>query len=63
MNTEREKLKKMVFLLFSFSRIDLIFIRLSLTQHDIIINYDKVVTKMVSCCYSHDIILVAIVMR
>lgn len=41
---------------------DLIFIAFALTQHDTIINDVKLVTKEVSCCYSHDIILVAIVM-
>lgn len=41
---------------------DLIFIAFALTQRDIIINDVKLVTKEVSCCYSRDIILVAIVM-
>lgn len=48
--------------LFLLSPNDLIFIAFALTQHDIIINDVKLVTKEVSCCYSRDIILVAIVM-
>lgn len=42
---------------------DQMFIAFALTQHDIIINEVKMVTKEVSCCYSRDIILVAMVMR
>lgn len=41
---------------------DLTFIAFTLTQHDIIINDVKLVTKELSCCYSCDIILVAMVM-
>lgn len=48
--------------IFLFPQNDLIFIACALTQHDIIINDVKLVTKEVSCCYSRDIILVAIVM-
>ena len=48
--------------LFLLSPNYLIFIAFALTQHDIIINDVKLVTKEVSCCYSRDIILVAIVM-
>ena len=47
--------------LFLLSPNDLILIAFALTQHDIIINEVKLVTKEVSCCYSRDIILVAIV--
>lgn len=35
----------------------------ALTQRDIVINDVKLVTKEVSCCYSRDIILVAMVTR
>lgn len=48
--------------IFHFPQNDLIFIACALTQHGIIINDVKLVTKEVSCCYSRDIILVAIVM-
>lgn len=42
---------------------DRVFTAFALTQHDIVINDVKLVTKEVSCCYSRDIILVAMVTR
>lgn len=59
---EHSKVKTEVFIFHFLQRTECS-LAFALTQHDIVINDVKLVTKEVSCCYSRDIILVAMVTR